>query len=303
MKNINKIFLCLTASLLIVGCEDEDKNPFPQSALEQGAVLRTISVTSPAIINKSNIAGSDLVLEIEADDFQNNTRFESMDVFVSFVDTFVDREGETSTTLDDEDISSTEELVSNIPGSAFTAAANGKPRYTLTVNGQQAVDLLNLTPNLDRVDGGDIFRVRLAMNLNDGSVFTNTNVGDNVTGQFFASPFRYDAQVVCILETPPTGDWSIAGQDSYGDGWNGASITVNVDGAPFYEFLVSEAQATDNTEIITIPANAQTLNFVYNSGAWDSEVSFQITAPSGNVVADVTPSPSAGEINLNLCNE
>ncbi|WP_373516546.1 hypothetical protein, partial [Pricia sp.] len=151
MKNIYKTILFSFSVVLFFGCEDEDKNPFPRAELTQGAVLRTISVSNPAIVNKSDIPGSDIVLELEADDFQNNTRFESMDVFVSYVDRFFDREGVTETTLDDEDISIPEEMLLSVPASAFTSTENGKPRYTLTVNGQDAVDLLGLTPNLEKV--------------------------------------------------------------------------------------------------------------------------------------------------------
>lgn len=304
MKNKYKILLFTLPIALLFGCTDEDKNPFPLDVLEQAAVLRTISFTSPAIINKSDPGSSDLVIEIEADDFQNNTRFESVDVFISFIDTFIDRENETETTLDDEDVSAAEVLVGNITASEFTAGgADGKPQYTLTINGTQAIDLLGLDSKFPQVDGGDIFRVRLAMKLNDGSVFSSDNVNGNVTGQFFSSGFRYDANVVCILATPPTGDWIIAGQDNFGDGWNGASITINIDGEEAGEFMVSAAQETENEETFTIPADAQSLTFVFNGGSFDEEISFQITAPSGNVVANVEPSPSIGEINLNLCNE
>ena len=303
MKNINKSLLFLLSMAVLLGCEDEEKNPFPLDILEQGAVLRTISQSNPAIINKSNPAESEISIEVEADDFQNGTRFESMDVYLSFVDSFVDTEMETESTADDENISSDEQLLISVPAGSFSEGPEGNPRYTISVNGQEAIDLLSLGSNLEQIDGGDIFRVRLEMKLNDGSVYTNTNVNTNVTGQFFAAPFRYDASVVCILATPPTGEWTIAGQDSYGDGWNGASITVNIDGAAAFEFLVSSEQASSNTLTFTVPEDAQSLDFVYSSGDFDNEVSFQITAPSGNVVADVTPSPSAGEINLNLCDE
>lgn len=303
MKNLNRTFLYLLTLALLIACEDEEKNPFPLDILEQGAVLRTISQSNPTIVNKSNPAGSDIAIEVEADDFQNGTRFESMNIYLSFVDSFVDTEMETETDQDDEDISTVEELFMSVPAGSFSEGPDGKPRYNITVNGQEAIDLLNLNSSVEQIDGGDIFRVRLEMILNDGSVFTSTNVNTNVTGQFFAAPFRYDASVVCILATPPTGEWMIAGQDSFGDGWNGASITVNIDGAVAAEFLVSGEQGTANSMTFNVPDDAQSLSLVYNPGDFDSENSFQITAPSGNVVADVAPSPTAGEINLNLCNE
>ncbi|WP_437371826.1 hypothetical protein [Maribacter litoralis] len=316
MKNINKILLCSLSLAIFWGCEDEDKNPFPLSALEQAAVLRTITPPDVTTINKSNPSESTITLVVEADDFQDNTRFESMDIFVSLVDTFIDVDQETSTTFDDEDASVDDMLLLNVPASSFIAGGeDGKPQYTVVVNGQDVIDLLN--PDLTRVDGGDIFRIRLGMNLNDGSVFTSTNVNGNVTGQFFSSPFRYDATVVCILP-PPAGEYRIDMQDSFGDGWQtttndgGPGITVTLSNGEIIEFGLCtpyEASPFDCTvgleqgsTTVTLPEGLESAVWNFPGDNW-GEISFQIYAPSGNLIASYEPGSPAGPIPLNLCNE
>jgi hypothetical protein len=307
----------LFAATLFVGCEDEDKNPFPAAELEAAAVLRTLSVTNPANINKNDIANSGIEITVEADDFGLDT-FESVDVFVSFVDSFVDTDGETDTTLDDEDISKTDMLVMNIPASEFTEGTDGKPVTTININGQDALNLLGLEPDLERIDGGDIIRTRLAMNLSDGDVYTSTNVNVNVTGQFFNSPFRYDATIVCVLDSPPAGEYVVQMQDSYGDGWQ----TSNTSGGPGLTITLSngeeiqvglcspyEVPAYDCTlelsagsATVTIPEGLTSADWFFPGDAF-GEISFQIFAPSGNQIASVTPGTAAGLVPLNLCNE
>lgn len=318
MKKINKLFLILPALLIFAACTDEDKNPFPLDALKQAAVLRTIDVVSPRNINKSAPAGSDFFVEVEADDFQGGTRFASMEVYLSLLDNFVDLEGETETELDDENISIPDVLFTTIPASEFTISSeSGKPRYTLNINGADAISTLNIGDNLPRVDGGDIIRVRLAMILEDGSVYTSSNVNGNVTGQFFASGFQYDNTVVCILDSPPAGDYTVVMQDSYGDGWQtstgsgGPGITVTLSNGDEIQVGLCSGSASPydcinepsaGTDTVTIPEGLTSADWFF-PGDFYGEISFQIFAPSGNLIASYEAGSAAGPIPLNLCNE
>ena len=319
MKKINKLFLFLPLLVLIFGCEDEDKNPFPLDILEQAAVLRTIDQVSPANINKNDPGSSEFFVEVEADDFQNNTRFSSMEVYISLVDNFVDRDGETETELDDEDISISDVLFTTVSASEFTISSeSGKPRYTVSFTGAEAISALEIGDNLPRVDGGDIIRVRLAMILEDGSVYTSTNVNGNVTGQFFASGFRYDNTVVCVLPSPPAGDYTLVMQDSYGDGWQtsngsgGPGITITLSNGEILEAGLCSAYETTydctagdgfaGTTTVTIPEGLTSADW-YFPGDFYAEISFQIYAPSGNLIASYAVGSGEGLIPLNLCNE
>lgn len=319
MKKLNKLFLYLPLLVFVLGCEDEDKNPFPLNILEQAAVLRTIDQVSPANINKNDPSSSEFFVEVEADDFQDNTRFSSMEVYLSLVDNFVDTDNETETTLDDEDISISDVLYTTVSASEFTISSeSGKPRYTLTINGSDAISTLNIGDNLPSLDGGDIIRVRLAMILNDGSVYTSTNVNGNVTGQFFASSFRYDNTVVCVLDSPPAGDYTLVMADSYGDGWQtstsggGPGITITLSNGDVLEvglcssyettYDCTEGDGYAGTTTVTIPEGLTSADWYFPGDYW-GEISFQIYAPSGNLIASYAAGSSAGLIPLNLCNE
>ncbi|QKX03754.1 hypothetical protein HN014_02085 [Aquimarina sp. TRL1] len=198
MKNIYKYLFIAISIVIITSCEDEDKNPFPANELDSSAVLRTLNIINTEV-DINNISASNISIEVEADDFLNNSRFESVDVFVSFVDAFVDKDGDlTPTPDDDDDISKEDVLVRNIPASEFSAGDNGKPKKVISVAASEAIDLLGLNSEIPKIDGGDIFRIRLAIKLNNGDIYTSTNLNTNVAGGlFFNSPFRYDGNVVC----------------------------------------------------------------------------------------------------------
>ena len=66
-------------------------------------------------------------------------------------------------------------------------------------------------------------------------------------------------------------------QDSYGDGWNGASIDVSVNGNMLLTRLWFRFSGSDS--IATI--NGDVVEFSFNSGSYDTEITFQITDPAG----------------------
>ena len=79
-------------------------------------------------------------------------------------------------------------------------------------------------------------------------------------------------------------------QDSYGDGWNGASIAVNVNGTTLATWgLSSGAAGSDSLETL----NGDVVDFSFTGGSWDSEITFQITDPAGNNIYN-GGAPAAG---------
>jgi alpha-tubulin suppressor-like RCC1 family protein len=79
--------------------------------------------------------------------------------------------------------------------------------------------------------------------------------------------------------------------DSFGNGWNGASLDVSENG----EALVSLTLAEGSAETMSIcPSEEGSLQFTYVGGNWDSENSFTISDPDGTVLMSEGPFPTIG---------
>ena len=52
---------------------------------------------------------------------------------------------------------------------------------------------------------------------------------------------------------------------------------------------------------IDVPSTTTKLKFAFISGAWDSEVTFQITDPDGNEVISAGPTPTPGDLGYDPC--
>jgi len=87
-------------------------------------------------------------------------------------------------------------------------------------------------------------------------------------------------------------------QDSYGDGWNGASITVSVNGSAVATWgLSSGSSGSDSLETL----NGDLVDFSFTGGNWDSEITFQITDPSGAQIYN-GGAPTAGSFLTHTSN-
>jgi hypothetical protein len=282
---MKKIFSLLTVSALILStfsCEDEDKDRLEGGLITSGAILRTLSSTG-ATVDRGNPSSANMVFNVQFDDFLNQDTMESVDIFAEYIDT---------TPVGNVVQEFAEASLGNVAASAFSAGSEGKLEATISVNVGDAITAIGVDPAT--LYGGDIFLVRLALHTTNGQTFTSTNVGTKIqTSSAFRSPFRYSASVVC---PPPAGDWMIDLQDSYGDGWNGAAIivTVNDDTTPY------TIGASVGSYTITVPPGSGALAFVFQGGDWDSEITYQITDPTGAVVADDGPTPDIGPIALTL---
>ena len=87
--------------------------------------------------------------------------------------------------------------------------------------------------------------------------------------------------------------------DSYGDGWNGASVTVqSLDGLDYGTYtLASGAEA-----YYFIPVCPEPVQFVWNTGAYDSECTFMVADASNSVVlSQSNPSDSGNYVVQTPC--
>ena len=95
--------------------------------------------------------------------------------------------------------------------------------------------------------------------------------------------------------------YKIAMQDSYGDGWNGASIDVSLNGNNIKNFTCSGFNTIDSV----LTYSGSIVDFNFNSGSYDSEISFQITNSQGLQIGSFGPSPATGlflsDTSISIC--
>jgi hypothetical protein len=75
--------------------------------------------------------------------------------------------------------------------------------------------------------------------------------------------------------------YTINGFDSFGDGWNGASVTLSADGVPVTTFTVSGGSGSGT---FSVPEGA-TLTSTWTSGSFDGECSYNIQDQNGAQIA------------------
>ena len=147
-------------------------------------------------------------------------------------------------------------------------------------------------------DGGDTFVFRFVVNLTDGTTWTTTDANTNITGgSFFSSPYQYAVGVACIPVAPVIGDYVLDLEDTYGDGWDGAFLTVTIDGVAT-DFTIDDGSTANFT--VTVPPGTTELVFSYTPGNFEAEHIWEIIAPNGDTAAAGSPGPG-GDIVLNIC--
>ncbi len=96
------------------------------------------------------------------------------------------------------------------------------------------------------------------------------------------------------FENPPvTCDYTLELFDSFGDGWNGSTLTVNVNGVEtMYTIPAGGDEATFTFEALSnLPVVIS-----YSPGAFENEVTYNVLDPSGNVIFNDGPNPQTGEV-------
>ncbi len=296
MKNIFKL---LFASLFIVNFSCHDSENVIDGVLdyETGAILRTISVDN-AVLNSSD-PESAFVATVEAQDEADGALLSEIRVNAQFRDLSPDN-GTTEA----------EAFVYSIPASATYEGPVGLPRADISMSFGAAAAAMALSPS--DYEPGDVVIVKLEIVLTDGRVYGPDSAAGIITGGFFSSPFQYNALLTC---SPQPGDYVVTMQDSYGDGWQSAEgIAVDVDGVVQYASLCNAwgdspagcqgsgnpGETYDGTVTITIPEGTQSATWTYTGDSYPGEVSFQIFAPDGTLILDLSE-PGPGLLPVAVC--
>jgi len=304
MKTMRNIFKFLFASLFVVtfSCTDSENTIDEVLDYETGAILRTISVNN-AVLNSSDPTSA-FSVTVEEQDEQDGGLFAQINVYSQMKDLSPDN-GDSSTDF---------MYVTSIPASSFSTGPVGLPRGTVEVAFGDAAAAMGLTANGTDYVPGDVFVIGLEVELTDGRTYDWTSAAGIITGGFFSSPFKYNALLTC---SPMPGDYVVEMQDSYGDGWQGLGISVDVDGTMQYASLCNlwgasppvcvedyddpGSTPSSGTVTINVPVGTQGATWNYDGDSYPGEVSFQIYAPDGTLIMEVSGGTAPGLLPVAVC--
>lgn len=289
---MKKLFIYFSLISLVVSCSKDFSSDeyggyemFTDYMLKeyvQGAALRNISQTGEfqaATPNTSVVSWT-----FEPHDAESGGLTQNVEMYLSYN-------------------SGPEILYKTIQRSEMYEGEVGLPRFDLTLSLNEALGALGKSS----FSGNDVINVRFQLNLTDGRSYSRSSVTGAMTQSYFRSPFLYPLIIGCRFDANNTGSvagiYTINGQDSYGDGWNGATVEFTVDGVTT---VFTFDSGSEGSTTITVPASASTVGIAFTSGDWDSEVTYQIvwTDLNGNngqtALSDGT-SPAVGFKSLNIC--
>ncbi|MEK9755867.1 MAG: hypothetical protein VW371_02450 [Bacteroidota bacterium] len=289
---MKKLFIYFSLISLVVSCSKDFSSDeyggyemFTDYMLKeyvQGAALRNISQTGEfqaATPNTSVVSWT-----FEPHDAENGGLTQNVEMYLSYN-------------------SGPEILYKTIQRSEMYEGEVGLPRFDLTLTLNEALGALGKSS----FSGNDVINVRFQLNLTDGRSYSRSSVTGAMTQSYFRSPFLYPLIIGCRFDANNTGSvagiYTINGQDSYGDGWNGATVEFTVDGVTT---VFTFDDGSEGSTTITVPSSASTVGIAFTSGDWDSEVTYQVvwTDLNGNngqtALSDGT-SPAVGFKSLNIC--
>lgn len=307
------ILLVLLSVLVVFSCTDEDLVPEPEP---ESAVHGYIQATGA-----ENFLYNDTEQVLNFDfswvsvDLKNTV--EKIEFYVSFSEVYTDFEGGQKTanhteylfkTIEDPKASREIESFSISQAMLYEMYKDDTFAYDITegTDAAQAVFGFDQKLNRDATESpwvsGDSFRMRWIIYTTDGRVFDTWN--DSICLEFPGANCTFSWATLCSQVIPiAPGTIQITGTESYGDGWNDAFIEVYIDGVVTEELAMVAADGNGPvTWDIVLDGSEKSISFAFVSGAWDSEITFDIVYIDGTTtIASWGPSPPAGTVIVDLC--
>ena len=156
---------------------------------------------------------------------------------------------------------------------------NGPEIFTFSTDSNDVIDLIYNTGNFDDENTYILFDNLNSQIVSQGEFGFIPNVDPVSTFGIIACP---------NLPPPPPGPVGTCGSftlelyDSYGDGWNGASLDIIINGNPFQNITLANG---NGPEIFTFATDSNdVIDLIYNTGNWDDENTYNLTDNSGNLI-------------------
>lgn len=214
MRKIKNIFLAFLA-LVAVACGDPEL-PFETfEELEKGAFARRLSLSGAFTFGQAATSSYTGSVEFYSEDQGKNVA--SYDWTVEYTGVAGDR--------------SAVNFLS-IPSSSFgTNSDTGLPMASFTLGMSETLNALGLSES--DITGGDRFRFRATVVLNDGRAFGASNTGTNLlSSASFAALTLVDANVVCVSDLGGTINYSnTAMETGGGSGTSGGACAGTITGS------------------------------------------------------------------------
>ena len=129
----------------------------------------------------------------------------------------------------------------------------------------------------------------------NGKELRYTDLKGDLSGQAEQrQAYDFSIAISCAPVSSPAGVWKVEMEDIYGDGWDGAYLTAEVNGVNT-DYTITPNQAAAATHNITVPTGG-TLTWSYTKGNFEEEHVFTITSPNGTVYG-----PYKGENGIAFC--
>ena len=314
MKSLKKYIIVMIASVVIItSCKDESPQVVPEWETGVHGFATVTSANSDLLYNDPAV---DVDIDLKWISIDGKVTVNKMEVFVLFDEAYVDVDGNPKVASHG---GTKGKLLKTFEGAAVPA---NRTNVSFSVSQAEVYNLyqastfdygngsVNVFTNPEKPQRNatqrfmwdDVLTVKWTFTADDGRVFSSW--APSVCTEFPGANCERAIGVGCAtaITNPGAngGQYQISMTDLYGDGWNGAAISVNEDGV-----ITNYTIANGASSIVTHQAapGAVSLTFTFVSGDWDSEVVFQIKSPKGNVIASAGPSPAPGPIKLNLCLE
>lgn len=246
--------------LFFTACEKEDH--ISESYIYSAALLPSNTIRELSLLDINAPFSTDL--EVRAP--ENGKSVDRIDVYVTFKDLF----------NNGTDLSTSKNLLESISGVDVlkNIGETLRPVVKYSITKKQMIDTSKISN--DAVTGGDEFVLSFTIVLKSGDEFTTD----------------LSSVIVCPPSAPSPGTWILDMQDRFGDTWDGASLTISVDGDS-KDYTMDSGKETQQFTF-EVPTGANTIEVIYNIASFANEHTFQITSSTGRVVLDIGPSPVDG---------
>ncbi|WP_299227450.1 hypothetical protein [uncultured Psychroserpens sp.] len=268
------VFAMALMTIFAVSCKDEDKDKFDVFA--DGGFVR-FAQPFPNVVNISSlaeVAGVEITTTLEAPDGNVVSYRMSVSAMVA---------GTSYGPVDFGD------EVTSFPRTITITMADLSTALGIDIADIGFGDTFNFIGTAINDQGVVYSGERLDFDEETGTRSGGNNSDDLLDENGYRNAFEFGFAIPCPpINNPMAGDWTVNMTDLYGDGWDGAFLTVEVDGvSEDYDIPAGDSAV----HVINVPVGTAVLRLTYTSGSWEEEHIYEVVNPAGDTFGPFGPEP------------